>query len=85
MYGVGCRQNRKGENMYYNYYDDNDNNEPEIDFEQIKSYFEDYYGTAVYSRFPVAIMDVFDVQSASDEELLELAEMHRLNLNHYLK
>ena len=43
----------------------------------------DYYGTAAFSGMPAAMMDVFDVENASPEELVELARRAGLNLRDY--
>jgi hypothetical protein len=42
-----------------------------------------YYGTAAYSGMPAAMMDVINVENASPEELIELAEDAGFDLEDY--
>lgn len=41
--------------------------------EELRQRLLDYYGTAMYSGFPMAMMDVIDVSTMSDEEVIEKA------------
>ncbi len=42
--------------------------------DEIKEKLEDYYGTAMVSGFPMAMMDLASLEEKSEEELEELAE-----------
>ncbi len=53
-----------------------------IDYEALRRDLMDYFGTAM-GFFPVAVMDLSEVESASDEELLEIARKNRINLSKY--
>lgn len=57
----------------------------EIDIERLRTDLLDEYGTAVFSGFPMAIMDLVDVEQATEEELIKLAKEKRMNLGKYLK
>ena len=56
-----------------------------VNFDKLRHDLTDYYGTAVFSGFPAAIIDVSKVQRASDEKLLEIAKNLKLNLSEYEK
>ena len=43
----------------------------------------DKYGTAMYSGFPMAVIDLSDVESMSDEELLEYAQNQGIDIEKY--
>ncbi len=45
-----------------------------IDTECLRSFLEDYVGTAAASGWPAAITDLVDVEGMSDEELCEMGE-----------
>lgn len=45
-----------------------------VDVDALRSYLLDYCGTAMFSGFPAALMDVADVDGASPEELIAIAE-----------
>ena len=57
--------------------------EGRIDISRLKRDLIDYYGTASFSGFPVAMMDVIDVESASFEELLEFANKAGFDIRKY--
>ncbi|MBQ8996201.1 MAG: hypothetical protein IJ091_10345 [Oscillospiraceae bacterium] len=44
------------------------------DAERLKEELETYYGTAAVNGFPMAVMDLADLENKSDEELEELAQ-----------
>lgn len=54
-----------------------------INLPKLRQDLIDYYGTAAFSGMPAAMMDVFDVENASPEELVELARRAGLNLREY--
>lgn len=43
----------------------------------------DYYGSAMFSEFPMAVMDLLEVEFASDNKLIELAKRLGLDLSKY--
>ena len=54
-----------------------------MDIEALREDLMDYYGTAMMSGFPMAIMDLSDVENASDLKLIMLAEKAGFDLNKY--
>ena len=46
----------------------------EIDIDELRGYLEDYCGTAAFGGMPAAMVDVWDIQSASPSELIRIAE-----------
>jgi hypothetical protein len=55
-----------------------------IDGERLRRDLMDYYGTAMMGGLPMAVIDVGDVETASNEELLRLAERAGIDLNKYI-
>ena len=45
----------------------------EYDVEQLRNLLKDYYGTAMFNGFPMAVIDLGKVERMSDEEVIELA------------
>lgn len=56
----------------------------EIDIRRRRKDMEDYYGTARYSGLPMAMMELDEVESVSDAELVAIARRKGVNLNKYL-
>ena len=54
-----------------------------IDIESLRSDLLNYYGTAT-PIFPMAMMDVINVEKASFEELIELAQKNNIDINDYI-
>ena len=46
----------------------------ENETEQLRKKLEDYYGTAMCSGFPMAMMELEEVRRASDEEIIQMAQ-----------
>ena len=46
----------------------------EFDEEALRERLMDECGTAMFGGFPAALLDVTDIESASSDELLEMAE-----------
>lgn len=46
----------------------------EVDVSYLRDRLRDYYGTAMVSEFPMAMAELNDVDSMSDEEVIEKAE-----------
>ena len=57
----------------------------QFDIERLREGLKDYYGTAIFSGFPMAIMEAEKVSRASDEELIRMAEKNGMNLQRYCK
>ncbi|WP_251198434.1 hypothetical protein [Anaerotardibacter muris] len=45
-----------------------------INVDALRAYMQDYLGTAAFNGFPAAMLDLFDVESATGEELCKRAE-----------
>lgn len=43
------------------------------DIDELKQRLIDYYGTAMYSGFPMAIIDLSRIENMSDEEIIREA------------
>ena len=54
-----------------------------IDVESLIDALMSYYGTAMSSGFPMAVIDLGDVENASPEELVKLAQQLGLNLRNF--
>lgn len=55
-----------------------------IDYEKLRKDLIDYFGTAM-SFSPMAIMDLSRVESASDDELVDIAKRNGFDLTKYFK
>ena len=55
----------------------------EIDVSKLRDDLENYYGTAAFSGFPAALIDLAQVESASPQELVELSRRAGLELRDY--
>ena len=44
------------------------------DAEELREKLKDYYGTAMTSGFPMAVIELSEIDDMSDEEILEKAE-----------
>ena len=53
-----------------------------IDFEKLREDLIDYFGTAM-GTFPIAAMNVAEVESATERELLRIATQNGFNLENY--
>ena len=56
----------------------------EIDTERLRSDLMDYYGTATFSGFPMAVIDLSRIERASDQELVEIARKNGVDLRKYM-
>jgi len=54
-----------------------------INIEKLRKDLIDYYGTAVFSGFHMAMVDVSDVENASQGRLIELAGKAGFSLKNY--
>ena len=55
----------------------------ELDTERLRRDIEDDYGSAMSSGFPMAMMEMSEVERASDRELVEMAREKRVDLTKY--
>ena len=55
-----------------------------IDIERLRKDLLDYFGSAMFSGFPMAMMDVSRVENASADTLIRIASENGFNLNKYL-
>ena len=58
--------------------------EYKIDVNRLRRDMKDYYGTAMFNGFPVAVMDLSRVERLSDSELVELAQKNGVDLRKYI-
>ncbi len=54
--------------------------EYEIDVNQLRRDLKDYYGTAMWNGFPMALMDLSRIEQMSDQEIIELAQQIGMDL-----
>ena len=54
-----------------------------MDLEQLRQDLMDHYGTAMHNGFPMAVIDLARVESASDDEILRIAEREGFNMSDY--
>ena len=57
----------------------------EIDFERLREDLVDYFGSAMFNGFPMAVVDVTQVEMASNEQLIQIAQSNGFDLNNYTK
>lgn len=55
----------------------------DIAVDALRAYLLDYCGTAMFSGFPVAVLDVADIERASGEELCRIAERLGIDLRKF--
>ena len=54
-----------------------------IDTDELRDYLEDYCGTAAFSGFPAALLDVADIEGMDGHELCEKAENLGIDLGRF--
>lgn len=54
-----------------------------IDVDKLRDALMDYYGSAMTSGFPMAVIELGDVESASPQELVEMAQRLGMNLRRF--
>lgn len=57
--------------------------EVRIDVDRLRDYLMDYYGTAAFGGFPVAIADAWEIERMSGYELCKLAERMGVDLGRF--
>ena len=55
-----------------------------INVDELREYMRDYYGTAMFSGFPVALLDLSDIDSMDGQELCEKAEAMGIDLRRFV-
>ena len=55
-----------------------------IDIERLRSDLMDDYGTAMFNGFPMAVMDLAGVESASPQALVDMAQRKGIDLRDYI-
>ena len=58
--------------------------EYQIDAEKLRRDLKNYYGTAMFSVSPMAVMDLSRVELTSDQELVRMAEEKGVDLRKYI-
>ena len=56
----------------------------EINIEKLREDLIDYFGTAMYSASPLAIINLTEVEKASPDKLIQIAKNNNFNLNNYI-
>lgn len=54
-----------------------------MNYNQLRSDLIDYFGTAMSSGFPMAVIELSDVERASDAELIRIARRAGFDLRKY--
>jgi hypothetical protein len=56
-----------------------------IDNDKLRKDLKDYFGTAMFGGSPLAMMDMVQVESASEDELVEIAKRNGFDITDYLR
>ncbi len=56
----------------------------EFDMDHLRKDLMDKYGTAMFSGFPAAVMDLSRIERMSDREILEMAQKQGVDLSKYM-
>ncbi len=56
-----------------------------IDYERLRRDLMDDFEGAMFCGFPMAIVDLSDVENASCDELIKIAQENRYDLNKYIE
>ena len=56
----------------------------DIDVDALRAYLLDCCGTAMFSGFPAAVLDVVDIERASGEELCQIADRLGVDLREFV-
>ena len=54
-----------------------------MDADALRDYLLDYCGSAMFSGFPAAVLDVVDIEQADSYELSQMAERLGIDLNKF--
>lgn len=55
----------------------------DIDTNKLRKDLIDYYGTAMNNGFPMAVIDLSKAETASEQELIRMAEEEDIDLSRY--
>lgn len=55
----------------------------DIDISRLRDDMEDYYGTAIFSGMPMAVIELTQAQNASPQELVDMAQDAGFDLSRY--
>jgi hypothetical protein len=55
----------------------------DIDLGRLRDDLEEYYGTAVFSGMPMAVVELSQAQTASPQELVDMARRAGFDLGRY--
>ena len=55
----------------------------DYDYKRLRSALMDYFGTAMVGGFPMAVIELGEVERASESELLQIARKNGFNLEKY--
>ena len=55
----------------------------DIDYEKLRKDLIDYFGSAMFSGFPMAVVDLSNVEIASHDELIQIAKKNGFDLTKY--
>ena len=56
-----------------------------IDIEKLRKDLIDYFGSAMFINKGLSIMELSNIENASDNELIDIAIKNNFNLNNYIK
>ncbi len=56
-----------------------------FDVESLRDDLKDYYGTAMTGGFPMAVVDLAKVETASPQELIDMAQDQGVDLSRYFR
>ena len=55
----------------------------DLDISRLRDDLEDYYGTAMFSGMPMAVIELSQAETASPQELVDMAQRAGLDLGRY--
>ncbi len=55
-----------------------------VDAAKLRDYLENYYGTAAFNGFPIAMADLVELSNLSDYELCKFAEEKGVDLTKFI-
>lgn len=55
----------------------------ELDISKLRDDLEDYYGSAMFSGLPMAVVELTQAQTASPQELVDMAQRAGFDLGRY--
>ena len=55
----------------------------DLDISRLRDDLEDYYGTAMFSGMPMAVIELSQAETASPQELVDMAQRAGFDLGRY--